>query len=133
MSNRSLSKKYKKKQGQTVVAIPLTLDTEGFKYNKWGGEQQCKQGDWIVENNGEIYTIDQAVFARTYSKVSVGIYEKLTVVWAEVANCDGAVSTKEGESAYKRGDYIVSNNSDGSDKYCMSSEKFEAMYEVDAD
>ncbi|MEE9396978.1 MAG: hypothetical protein V3V31_08190 [Methylococcales bacterium] len=131
MSSTSMYQKYKKKQGQIIVAVPLTLDTEGFMYNKWGGEQRCKQGDWIVENNGEVYTIDRDVFARTYSKISPGIYEKSTVVWAEIAQTDGAVATKEGESTYKKRDYIVSNDEIRTDEYCISKAKFEAMYELD--
>jgi hypothetical protein len=39
------------------------------------------------------------------------------------------VVTKEGESHYTEGDYLVYNNEDGTDPYCMGKEKFEAMYE----
>ena len=122
-------RKYKKKADSYVVAIQLDLDTDGFTYHKWGAEQRCKKGDWLVDNDGSIYTVDEAVFAKTYRRKSAGIYVKITSVWAEMATEPGVVTTKEGASHYEAGDYIVSNNEDGSDAYCMSAEKFNSMYE----
>jgi hypothetical protein len=120
--------RYKKRDNQSVIAVQLNLDTDGFIYKKWGGDQCCKRGDWIVNNNGDIYTIDKDVFARTYKNLSPGLFIKTTQVWAYVADEPGTVETKEGTSEYKKGDYIVYNNPDGSDGYCMSAEKFESMY-----
>jgi len=37
---------------------------------------------WIVNNDGDIYTVDRDTFARTYGAVSTGIYKKLAPVWA---------------------------------------------------
>jgi hypothetical protein len=31
-----------------------------------GAEQRCKRGDWLVDNGGEVYTVDGDSFARTY-------------------------------------------------------------------
>lgn len=124
-------KRYKKKVMQEITAVQLNLDTAGFPFQKWGATQFCKQGDWIVDNNGECYTIDAKSFEKTYSEVSPGRYVKSAPVWAEVAHTNGAVPTKEGKSAFKVGDYIVYNNEDETDGYCMSSEKFESMYELD--
>ena len=124
-------KKYKKKADSFVVAVQLNLDTDGFTYEKWGAEQRCKKGDWLVDNDGSIYTIDEEVFAKTYHKKSPGIYVKKTSIWAEVATESGVVKTKEGASHYEAGDYLVYNNEDGSDAYCMSAEKFASMYELD--
>ena len=124
-------RKYKKKADSYVVAIQLDLDTDGFTYHKWGAEQRCKKGDWLVDNDGSIYTVDEAVFAKTYRKQSPGIYVKITSVWAEMTTEPGVVTTKEGASHYEVGDYLVSNNEDGSDSYCMSPEKFHSMYEPD--
>lgn len=120
--------KYRKKASQVVVAIKLDVDTDGLMFRKWGGEQYAKRGDWLVDNNGDVYTVDAKVFARTYKRVRRGIFLKTTPVWAERATTAGSVKTKEGESRYKKGDYIVSNNKDGSDGYCMSARKFTAMY-----
>ncbi len=124
-------KRYRKKADKFVVAVQMNLDTEGFVYKKWGAEQRCKRGDWLVDNAGEIYTVDAEVFAKTYRRVSPGIYVKTTPVWAEVAALPGSVVTKEGKSLYKTGDYLVFNNEDGTDGYCISAEKFETMYERD--
>jgi hypothetical protein len=123
--------RYRRKPDQTVVAVQLRLDTEGFTYRKWGGEQRCKAGDWLVDNDGEVYTVDQESFALTYRHVGKGAYVKSAPVWAEVASEDGSVATKEGRSAYRQGDYLVSNNEDGSDAYAISSEKFLVQYEPD--
>jgi len=38
-------RKYIKKSDSFVTAVQLDLDIEGFKYNKWGGEQTDKKGD----------------------------------------------------------------------------------------
>jgi hypothetical protein len=124
-------RRFKKKADRFVVAVQLNLDTDGFTYRKWGAEQRCKPGDWLVDNGGDIYTVDGAVFAKTYRRVSPGIYVKSTPVWAEVATKPGSVATNEGESHYKAGDYLVYNNEDGTDAYCVSRAKFESMYEPD--
>lgn len=122
-------RRYRKKADQFVVAVRLDLDSAGFTYRKWGSEQRCKPGDWLVDNNGDIYTVDGAVFARTYRSVGPGTYVKTTPIWAEKADQPGSVATKEGRSFYNAGDYLVSNNEDGTDAYCISAAKFESMYE----
>jgi hypothetical protein len=122
-------RKYKKKSTAFVTAVQLDLDTEGFKYNKWGGKQVCKKGDWLVNNNGETYTVAEASFAQTYEFVSPGVYVKPTPVWAEIAAKPGRIKTKEGETAYRAGDYLVFNNEDGTDGYAMSAKSFKSMYE----
>jgi len=123
--------RYRKRANQPVVAVRLALDTPGFNYRKWGAEQHCKTNDWLVDNSGDVYTVDGEVFARTYRQVGPGQYVKTAPVWAEQAKAPGAVKTKEGQSHYEAGDYLVFNNEDGSDGYCMSASKFEAMYEAD--
>jgi hypothetical protein len=128
MSSRQ---RYRKKANQFVIAVPLDLDTEGFAYRKWGSEQRCKRGDWLVDNNGEVYTVDAAVFAETYRRIDTGKYVKPTTVWAEPIPCAGNVRTKEGTTHYAKGDYLVSNDVAGTDSYAIDASKFEAMYELD--
>ena len=122
-------KRYRKKATAPVSAIQLNLETEGFSYRKWGGEQRCKAGDWLVENRGECYTIDQQSFADTYTKVSLGVYRKSGVVWAGVATEPGVVDTREGGTEYRAGDYLVCNNTDGTDVYAVQKAIFEASYD----
>lgn len=126
-------RRYKKKSDSFVTAVQLDLDTEGFKYNKWGGEQFAKRGDWLVDNNGDKYTVAQGSFASTYEFVSPGVYFKSAPVWAEVADKAGKVKTQEGETSYQAGDYLVFNNEDGSDAYAMEKEKFVSLYELAGD
>ncbi|MDZ7582162.1 MAG: hypothetical protein U5R30_16675 [Deltaproteobacteria bacterium] len=124
-------KRYRKKADRFVVAVRLDLDTDGFTYRKWGAEQCCKRGDWLVDNDGDIYSVDGDVFAKTYRRAGPGVYVKTAPVWAEIASASGSVVTKEGRSLYEAGDYLVYNNQDGTDAYCISAEKFEALYEPD--
>lgn len=122
-------KRYIRRPDSPVVAVRLALDTDGLVYRKWGGEQRAKAGDWLVDNGGDVYTVDGDVFARTYRKVGPGQYVKATPVWAERADRAGEVKTKEGTTRYEAGDFLVSNNQDGSDAYAVGAEKFEALYE----
>lgn len=128
MSSR---RRYCKKADHPVVAVRLDLDTEGFSFRKWGAVQHCKRGDWIVSNDGDTYTVDGEVFARTYRQVGPGLYVKVTPVWAKVANRDGCIATLEGVSHYRAGDYLVYNDEGGEDGWCMDAARFESMYEPD--
>lgn len=122
-------RKYMKKADSFVVAVQLGLETDGFTYRKWGGTQTCKPGDWLVHNEGDTYTVDRDTFAHTYRRVSPGVYVKTTPVWAEVADRDGQIQTKEGATYYTAGAYIVYNDPDGKEGYAVEAESFERMYE----
>jgi hypothetical protein len=124
-------RRYVRRADRPVAAVRLALDTDGLAYRKWGGEQRAKPGDWIVDNNGDVYSVDADVFARTYRQTATGAYIKTTPVWAERATRAGSVNTKEGSTQYEPGDYIVSNNSDGSDGYAMKAQTFEELYTPD--
>ena len=121
--------KYVKRPAEFVVAVQVDLETDGFTYQKWGEAQRCKRGDWLVNNDGDTYTVDRETFARTYRATGPGTYVKITPVWAEVAQKAGEVRTKEGGTHYEVGDYLVSNAPDGSDAYAVSKDTFERMYE----
>jgi hypothetical protein len=121
--------KYVKRADQTVRAVRLDLETEGFTYRKWNDTQRCKAGDWVVDNDGDVYTVDAKTFARTYRHVRDGAYVKTTPIWAEQAAAAGDVATKEGRTHYAAGDYLVFNEEDGSDPYAVSKAEFERMYE----
>ena len=131
MNDMAEPRRYRKRRDQYVVAVQLNLQTDGFTFWKWGAEQRCKRGDWIVDNNGDIYVVDADVFNRTYEKTGPGIYLKTTPIWAKVAQEAGSVITKEGKSHYEAGDYLVSNDEKGTDAYCISAGKFKSMYELD--
>jgi hypothetical protein len=122
--------RYVKRATSFVVAVQLDLQTKGFTYEKWGGTQTCKQGDWLVSNSGDTYTVDRDSFDRTYKNLGPGLYRKTAPIWAEVAQQAGTVETKEGVTSYKPGDYLVSNDQEGKDSYAVSKTSFEAMYEL---
>ncbi len=122
--------RYKKKATASVVAVKVDLDTDGFTYRKWGSQQACKTGDWLVNNQGDTYTIDQETFSSTYEQISPGLYVKTNIVWAEVTGDSGSIKTKEGETHYKPGDYLVYNNENRKDGYAMESATFKSLYEL---
>ncbi len=124
--------RYIKKSDKPVQAIQIKLDTNGFTYKKWGDQQICKAGDWLVDNDGDFYTVDQQVFAQTYRQLTPATYVKAKPIWAKKAKGAGSVKTNEGRSHYQSGDYIVSNHEDGSDAWCIEAEKFHEMYELDS-
>ncbi|HRO59286.1 MAG TPA: hypothetical protein PK177_08995 [Burkholderiaceae bacterium] len=124
-------RRYRRKPDQFVVAVRLNLDTDGFAYRKWGGEQRCKAGDWLVDNDGDVYTVAADVFERTYRNRGPGQWIKTTPIWATQASEAGEVATTEGRTRYEASDYVVSNNEDGSDAYAISAAKFEQTYEPD--
>jgi hypothetical protein len=111
-----------------VTAVRIDRDADGVVYRKWGGEQRAKPGDWIVDNDGDVYTVDAEVFAQTYRETGKGTYVKMTPVWAQRAPQPGSVRTKEGVTNYKAGDYLVSNSADGSDEYAIDAATFESLY-----
>jgi hypothetical protein len=120
---------YKKRHTETVIAVQVDLDTTGFSYQKWGGTQRCKAGDWLVNNNGDTYTVDGDSFSRTYRATGPGTYVKVAAVWAEIATAPGKVRTKEGSTPYEIGDYLVYNGPEDEDAYAVSKEAFERMYQ----
>ncbi len=125
------AQRFRRRPGQAVAAVQMKLDTDGLRYRKWGHEQLAKAGDWLVDNDGDVYTVDAESFARTYREVARGAYVKSAPVWAERATAAGSVATKEGSTAYAAGDWLVSNAEDGSDAYAVTAGKFETLYEPD--
>src|SRR6185369_1808831 len=95
--------KYVKRPSQAVAAVQLAVDTKGFTYKKWGSVQRCKARDWIVDNDGDVYTVNRVSFRRTYRQVGPGMYVKKTPVWAEVAAAAGRIKTKRASPATNAG------------------------------
>lgn len=76
--------------------------------------------------------LDADVFARTYRQATaVGTYVKTMPEWAEQAQRAGSVETREGVTHYEAGDYLVSNQSDGSGEYAVGVTTFESLYTPD--
>lgn len=126
MSERRL---YRKRPKYHVTAVQLDLECEGFSYQKWEGTQKCKSGDWLVNNNGDVYTVDREYFRDYYRRVSPGVFEKIGEIWAEAAADAGSIKTKEGSTAYNAGDYLVFDRPQGGEGYAIKKHIFERMYE----
>ena len=122
-------KLFRKRPKYHVTAVQLDLAFDGFSYQKWDGKQTCKPGDWLVNNNGDIYTIDKEYFRDYYQSISPGVFEKIGEIWAEVAIENGSIKTKEGLTAYNEGDYLVFDRQEGGEGYAIKKHIFERMYE----
>ena len=123
--------KYRRKDDTTVVAVKLDLVTDGFTYQKWGGPQRCRSGDWLVLSGDETYTVAGETFARTFHLVSDGVYERIAETWAEVAPEAGRIPTEEGSTGYVAGDYLVFYSEDGEEGYAIAADRFGELYELD--
>ncbi len=69
----STRRRYVRRPDRPVAAVRLSLDTDGLVYRKWGAEQRAKPGDWIVDNDGDVYTVDAESFALTYRATGTGV------------------------------------------------------------
>ena len=124
-------RRYIRRPDRPVAAVRIALETEGFRYRKWGAEQRAKAGDWLVDNDGDVYTVAHDVFERTYRAAGRGAYVKTTSVYAVPAEKAGSIRTAEGAAHYQAGDYLVSHSADGSDRYAVTRQKFESLFEPD--
>jgi hypothetical protein len=129
MASAAARRKFRKKTSEFVIAVRLDLEMRALEFRKWGARQRARRGDWLVDNDGEIYTVAARTFARTYRRIAPGRYVKTTPVWAEEAKVAGRIRTQEGYTRFRRGDFIVSNRRDGTDGYAIARRKFLAMYE----
>ncbi|SMF15447.1 Protein of unknown function [Alteromonadaceae bacterium Bs31] len=123
-------KQYKKRPNFHMTAVQIDIEGPGIFYNKWGAEQHGKPGDWLVNNGGDIYTVENTYFKENYQEVSPGQFEKIGSVWAEVTTKDGSVPTLEGPSTYITGDYLVYDRQNGGAAYAVKKQHFERMYEL---
>ena len=126
MAERKL---YRKRPKYHVTAVQLDLEFDNFSYKKWGGTQICKPGDWLVNNNDDIYTVDKEYFRDNYQFVSPGLYKKIGEVWAETATENGETQSQAGNTSYTVGDYLVFDRAQGGEGYAIKKHLFERMYE----
>jgi hypothetical protein len=61
---------YRRKERTHTTADRLDLDTDGFTY------QKNRESRSVVDNHGDVYTVDVNTLAYTYSEISPGVYEK---------------------------------------------------------
>lgn len=126
-----MRQRFRRRPELAVSAVRLALDFDGLTYRKWGDTQRAAPGDWLVDNDGDVYTVNAETFTRTYKEVSPGRWVKIAPVWAERATEPGSVVTQEGRTHYEAGDWLVSNGEDGADAYAISTETFDRLYEPD--
>jgi len=128
----SKAEKYIYTNEDPIVAVQLNLVLESFEFTKWGGKQTTKRDDWLVINDEDTYTVDNDYFRNFYKKIegSTGLYTQFEATkWAVKAEEADKVVTLEGTTAYKKGDYIVSERKEGGDYYAMDRTKFHKKYQ----
>lgn len=126
-----MRQRFRRRPDQAVTAVRLALELDRFTYRKWGHLQEAHAGDWLVDNGGDVYTVEAASFAATYREVGPGRWVKTAPVWAVRAAEAGSVPTKEGRTAFVAGDWLVSNEADGGDAYAVPAARFDELYEPD--
>lgn len=126
-----MRQRFRRRPDQAVTAVRLALELDRFTYRKWGHLQEAHAGDWLVDNGGDVYTVEAASFAATYREVGPGRWVKTAPVWAVRAAEAGSVPTKEGRTAFAAGDWLVSNEADGGDAYAVPAPRFDELYEPD--
>ena len=126
-------RRYRRRPDRPVLAVRLALDFDALVYRKWGDTQQAKPGDWLVESEGDTYTVDADAFERTYEQVAPGQFVKQAPVWAIRATEAGSVETLEGATHYEAGDFLVRNGSPEGEPYAIARATFESLYEPDPD
>lgn len=120
--------RYQKHAGQIVRATQLTLPQCELQYQQWGATQRARNGDWLVNNGQTSYTVAADSFEATYKHLYADQYRKVAPVWAEQAEAAGVISTREGQSHYQAGDYLVYNLPDREDGYTVPKSVFEQHY-----
>ncbi|MEB3335092.1 MAG: patatin-like phospholipase family protein [Cyanobacteriota bacterium] len=104
---------YRERKETEVKAIRLNLELESFTYHQGDGARTGKRGDWLVECEGRVSTVDHATFNRYYKQVAPASYRKQLIVWAAPVS-DGV---------------LVCMDSEGKDGDVLSPDQFQALYE----
>lgn len=121
-------RQYIKKNNKPIRAVQISLPDCTLHYEKWGGTQRAKSGDWLVTNDNNHYTVERESFRETYRHLYGDWYRKTASVWAEIAESAGVIATREGTSQYLAGDYLVYNLPDRNDAYTVAKKEFEENY-----
>lgn len=124
-------KRYRRRDDAIVAAVRIDLDTDGFTYRKWGGEQVVRPSDWLVDNGREVYPVDAGTFAETYAPIAPGQYRKTARVWARQAEAEGRVASTSGWTRYAAGDMVVFASAAQNDGWAVPCEDFLALYRPD--
>ncbi|MGQ7787939.1 PGDYG domain-containing protein [Nesterenkonia sp. K-15-9-6] len=93
-----------------------------------GAVMEAKPGDWIVDDDGQQWSVDAEVFAETYEAVSEGRYRKTGEVRARQIAQPTSLETLEGSDQLDAGDWVVQNAS--GECWGVSDARFRRRYQV---
>lgn len=94
----------------STVDVHATQLDRSLSWNTDHGSTLWGQpGDWLVETDGERWTVDGEVFQRTYEHLEADVYRKVTPVLAAKLAHPDSVESREGVVNAERGDLLVCN------------------------
>ncbi|MFN8658487.1 MAG: PGDYG domain-containing protein [Candidatus Obscuribacterales bacterium] len=111
------------KQGQ-VQAEQLQTDLTWKSSN--GDTLHGEAGDWKLTSPTRVWTVKPEIFAKTYTEVAPGVFEKTLPAKAAPITGPMTVQTREGVSSGVAGDYLVIGPDN--DPYIVPKAEFEGMY-----
>lgn len=93
---------------------------------KHGSLLSAQPGDWLLKEGGQEWTVARNIFEKTYTACGEGEYVKSAPIRAVKLDAPAVISTLEGESEAKEGDYLASNPE--GDIWPIPAEEFERVY-----
>lgn len=103
---------------------------QGFQWTTEQGDVlTAEDGDWLVSDGINQWTVGAEIFAATYTQTTPGHYRKTAPVNACVLPEATEVSTREGVVSGLQGDYLVQNVT--GDVWIVPREEFERKYRLD--
>lgn len=123
-------KQYERRPDGLIIAIQIRLDLEagGIAYRKWDSEQWGKRGDWLINDDGDTYTVSAENFANDYELSESGLYRNTAKVWAEEATGSGFVEIRGGTAPFVEGNMLVFSDPDRKEGQVFFYNKFNRLY-----
>lgn len=109
--------------------VHATVLERGWRWQTRSGEWlQGRAGDYQVRNGqGEAWSVDPGIFARSYEHVAGDRWRRTGQVWAQPAVPGELVVSLEGPATAAEGDWVVKGTA--GEQWLTSAEHFAASYE----
>ena len=111
------------------IANPVKAQklTDTFQWQSTDGNNLVgEKGDYLIESDGNRWTVQPEIFEKTYSENSDGTFTKTAQVIAVKVNAALTINTLEGESVVHEGDYLLCGES--ADVWSIDSTNFVKKY-----
>lgn len=112
----------------TSVVRVIQLDAPLTWNADHGSTMQAQPGDWLVQSEGDTWSVEDGIFRVTYEHLRDDLYRKVTPVLAVELPAAGTVLSREGMVEAEQGDLLVCNVT--GECWSMPKEKFFQRYAV---